>query len=88
MSASVHAGTIHYQYDENNQLKDVTDQEKAVKYIFDENGNIVKKKLLLNRFNSVSAGYNHTLAIRQDGTVWAWGSNDSGKLGNGTFFFP
>lgn len=30
-----------------------------------------------------SRGY-HTLALRQDGTVWAWGYNNSGRLGDGT----
>ena len=32
---------------------------------------------------SVSAGWNHALAIKTDGTLWAWGSNDSGPLGLG-----
>jgi alpha-tubulin suppressor-like RCC1 family protein len=26
----------------------------------------------------------HALALRQDGTVWAWGNNMNGQLGNGT----
>jgi len=32
---------------------------------------------------SVSAGMFHTLAIREDGSVWAWGDNTFGQLGNG-----
>lgn len=32
---------------------------------------------------SVSAGESHTAAIREDGTLWLWGRNDSGQLGNG-----
>jgi alpha-tubulin suppressor-like RCC1 family protein len=32
---------------------------------------------------AVAAGGNHTLALRQDGTVWAWGDNLWGELGDG-----
>jgi len=32
----------------------------------------------------VSAGYNFCLALANDGTVWAWGSNAEGQLGGGT----
>jgi len=32
---------------------------------------------------SVAAGYYHTLAVRADGTLWAWGKNESGELGLG-----
>ncbi|WP_316636145.1 leucine-rich repeat domain-containing protein [uncultured Flavobacterium sp.] len=31
-----------------------------------------------------AAGYNHTIAVRTDGTLWTWGSNDQGQLGNST----
>lgn len=32
----------------------------------------------------VFAGGSHTMAIRSDHTVWAWGNNGSGQLGDGT----
>ncbi len=32
---------------------------------------------------AVSCGWSHTLALRADGTVWAWGSGLSGQLGDG-----
>jgi|GEM_PF-627598 len=35
-------------------------------------------------WQSVSAGMSHTMAIRTDGTLWAWGANDFGQLGDGT----
>jgi len=31
----------------------------------------------------VSAGESHTVAIRADGTLWAWGNNEFGRLGLG-----
>ena len=34
---------------------------------------------------AVSAGYDHALALRSDGTVWVWGGNRFGQLGNGSF---
>lgn len=33
---------------------------------------------------SISAGSHHTTAVNEDGTVWSWGSNESGQLGDGT----
>jgi uncharacterized repeat protein (TIGR02543 family) len=32
-------------------------------------------------FKSISAGTDHTLALRTDGTLWAWGGNTEGQLG-------
>jgi alpha-tubulin suppressor-like RCC1 family protein len=33
---------------------------------------------------AVTAGFDHTLALRADGTLWAWGDNGWGQLGIGT----
>ena len=32
----------------------------------------------------ISAGEAHSLALKADGTVWAWGCNTNGRLGDGT----
>jgi alpha-tubulin suppressor-like RCC1 family protein len=36
----------------------------------------------------VAAGAHHSLAANTNGTVWAWGRNDFGSLGDGTFTSP
>ena len=38
----------------------------------------------LNNVIDIKAGYSMCLALRNDGTVWAWGFNNSGVLGDGT----
>jgi alpha-tubulin suppressor-like RCC1 family protein len=38
--------------------------------------------LAFNNWQSVSAGYGHSIAIKTDGTLWAWGLNQKGELGN------
>ena len=32
----------------------------------------------------VATGFDHTVVLRQDGTVWAWGRNEEAQLGNGS----
>ena len=37
---------------------------------------------------AIAAGLNHSLALQADGTLWAWGNNFSGQLGNGDSTLP
>jgi alpha-tubulin suppressor-like RCC1 family protein len=34
-------------------------------------------------WTQIASGLNHTAAIKTDGTLWIWGSNSDGQLGNG-----
>lgn len=35
-------------------------------------------------WSKVSSGHTHTVAIASNGTLWAWGENSTGQLGDGT----
>ncbi|MHB8519544.1 MAG: RCC1 domain-containing protein [Limisphaerales bacterium] len=39
----------------------------------------------LDKVVAIAAGYAHSLALKGDGSVWAWGDNQFGQLGDGTF---
>ncbi len=38
----------------------------------------------LTEIVALAGGYHHTLALRADGTVWTFGLNDCGQLGDGS----
>ncbi|HPC03911.1 MAG TPA: hypothetical protein PKY58_07515 [Syntrophales bacterium] len=40
---------------------------------------------VLTGMKAVAAAENHSVALKEDGTVWAWGGNGSGRLGDNTF---
>ena len=37
-------------------------------------------------WKQVACGFDHTVAIKTDGTLWAWGYNNNGQLGDDTIF--
>lgn len=39
---------------------------------------------LLDNVAAIAPGARHACALKKDGTVWCWGKNDRGQLGNGT----
>jgi len=38
----------------------------------------------LTGVQAIAGGGYHSLALKNDGTVWAWGYNGNGRLGDGT----
>lgn len=50
-----------------------------------DNGSILIKIDGLTNVTAISAGSSHSLALKDDGTVWAWGFNLDGQLGDGTY---
>lgn len=57
----------------------------------DTNGSVTPVEVLtgsgapLGRVIAIAAGYFHNLALTEDGSVWAWGANWNGMLGDGTW---
>ena len=39
---------------------------------------------IMDGVKAVSTGVNHSMAIKTDGSLWTWGSNSRGQLGDGT----
>ena len=54
-----------------------TDRYRAVQ-VTDSSGNYI------NNVSAISTGYNHSVFLKNDGTVWATGQNNQGELGDGS----
>ncbi len=50
----------------------------------DQGGRIPKPLSLVDGFVAITAAFDHTCALRDDGTVFCWGANFEGNLGDGT----
>ena len=57
---------------------DQTNRTQAVSVLIDDEGNSFADVIAL------SGSATHTLALKADGSVWAWGSNQYGQLGEGS----
>ena len=71
-----------YTFGANNygQLGDVTTDGSEVPICISNKENELKGKKII----SISAGENHTVALDEEGKVYAWGNNEYGQLGDGT----
>ncbi|WP_256761723.1 stalk domain-containing protein [Cohnella sp. WQ 127256] len=47
--------------------------------------NVPVKVSGIDQVTALEAGSYHTVALRKDGTVWVWGANVDGELGDGTY---
>lgn len=51
------------------------------------NSNVPVQTLNISKVKAIAGGGRYfSLAVKSDGTVWAWGSNAYGQIGNGTIF--
>jgi Bacterial Ig-like domain/Regulator of chromosome condensation (RCC1) repeat/RTX calcium-binding nonapeptide repeat (4 copies) len=61
-------------YNENGQLGDGTTTYRTTPVQVSD----------LSGVKDVAGGFNHSLALKDDGSVWAWGANFNGQVGTGT----
>ncbi len=47
-------------------------------------GTVGQQPLLLTDVTQIGIGIDHACVVKNDGTVWCWGANDHGQVGNGT----
>lgn len=71
---------VTWGYNAHGELGEGTKGHQSIpKYVIDEQGN------KLTGIIKISAGNYHTVALKEDGTVWTWGNNSYGQLGVNNF---
>lgn len=61
-----------------------TSRRRYVHHAGDDADACVAEACGANKIATVSAGGGHACLVRTDGTLWCWGRNDRGQLGDGT----
>ncbi len=75
--------TNGYTYDQSKRLTAVSyGQGEKVGLNFDNSGNITRRAYDVSQI--IAAGAYHTLLVKENGSLWSWGYNACGQLGDGT----
>jgi alpha-tubulin suppressor-like RCC1 family protein len=68
-----------------NTIKDLLKLNTSLFFIFFVLFTVLPEKLLaFSNISKLSVGGYHNIALKTDGTLWAWGFNSSGQLGDNT----
>ena len=62
----------------------VADYRNQVAESNEKNNSRAGNRILITLSEPVTSGAGHSLALKLDGSLWAWGSNSHGQLGDGT----
>ncbi|MHB1393064.1 MAG: RCC1 domain-containing protein [Clostridia bacterium] len=62
------------------------DKEGSI-WSWEQKNKTVIKNSNISNVKSIAAGTSHFAALKSDNTIWSWGSNGNGQLGNGGGFF-
>ena len=79
------AGATTYGYDNrgNRTSRTPANNLKSQRYTYDQDDRLVGVTTVATQ-GAINAGATFSVANKTDGTVWAWGANASGQLGNNT----